>query len=43
MEFKEIVHQWIELADNDLALAVHTAKTMHPVPYEIVCFHYLGR
>ena len=39
MEHREVVHQWIELADNDLAIAIHAAKTMHPVPYEIVCFH----
>jgi HEPN domain-containing protein len=39
MEYKEIVKQWIELADKDLALAEHTAKTMWPTPYEIVCFH----
>ena len=39
MEYKEIVRQWIELADKDLALAEHTAKTMWPTPYEIVCFH----
>ena len=34
-----MVQQWIEFADKDLALAMHTAKTMHPVPFEIVCFH----
>jgi HEPN domain-containing protein len=39
MEHKEILRQWIELADKDLALAEHTAKTMWPVPHEIVCFH----
>jgi HEPN domain-containing protein len=39
MEHKEIVRQWIELADKDLALAEHTAKTMWPTPHEIVCFH----
>ena len=39
MKHKEIVHQWIELADKDLDLAIHTAKTMRPIPYEIVCFH----
>jgi len=31
--------QWIEIADRDLALAQHTALTMRPVPYELVCFH----
>ena len=39
MKHKEIVRHWIELADKDLALASHAAKTMYPVPYEIVCFH----
>ena len=39
MEHKEIAGQWIELADKDLALAEHTAKTMRPTPHEIVCFH----
>jgi len=39
MQHKEIVRQWIELADKDLALAEHTVKTMRPIPYEIVCFH----
>jgi len=31
--------QWIEFADRDLALAEHTAKTMRPIPHEIVCYH----
>ena len=39
MQHKKEVNQWIALADNDLALAEHTAKTMRPTPYEIVCFH----
>jgi len=39
MQHKEIVKQWIDLADMDLALSQHTAKTMRPIPHEIVCFH----
>ena len=39
MRHEEVVRQWIELADKDLALAEHTAKTMWPIPHEIVCFH----
>jgi HEPN domain-containing protein len=39
MDREEIAKQWIELADKDLALAEHTAKTMWPTPHEIVCFH----
>jgi len=31
--------QWIGFADRDLALAEHTAKTMWPIPHEIVCYH----
>jgi len=31
--------RWIEFADRDLALAEHTAKTMWPIPHEIVCYH----
>jgi len=31
--------QWIELADRDLALAEHTAKTMRPIPHELICYH----
>jgi hypothetical protein len=32
MDREEIAKQWIELADKDLALAEHTAKTMWPTP-----------
>ena len=39
MQHKEEAKKWIKLADKDLALAEHTAKTMKPTPYEIVCFH----
>ena len=39
MEHEKIVRNWLELADKDLALAKHAAKTMYPVPYEIICFH----
>jgi HEPN domain-containing protein len=39
MQHKQEVEQWIKLADNDLALAEHTAKTMWPIPHEIVCYH----
>ena len=39
MQHKEIVQEWIEKADKDLAVALHTAKTLWPTPLEIVCFH----
>ena len=39
MLHKKEVDQWIALANNDLALAEHTVRTMTPIPYEIVCFH----
>ena len=31
--------QWVEIAESDFATAQHVAKTMWPVPYQIVCFH----
>ena len=39
MQHKEEVKRWIKIADMDLALAEHTAKTMWPTPYELICFH----
>ena len=39
MPHKAEARQWIEFADRDLALAEHTAKTMWPIPHEIVCYH----
>jgi len=39
MPHEEETRRWIEYADRDLALAEHTAKTMQPTPYELVCYH----
>ena len=39
MQHKEVIKQWIDLADMDLALSQHSAKTMRPTPHEIICFH----
>jgi len=39
MQHEEIVKQWVVLAAQDLATAVHTAKTMWPTPDEIICFY----
>jgi HEPN domain-containing protein len=39
MDKQTELRQWIEIADKDLSAAQHMAKTMLPVPYEIVCFH----
>jgi len=39
MDKQTELRQWIEIADNDFAAAQHIAKTMWPIPYEIICFH----
>ena len=33
-----MTRKWFAFADRDLALAEH-ALTMHPQPYEIICYH----
>ena len=39
MDKQAELQQWLEIADNDLALAEFTSKNMWPVPYAIICFH----
>jgi HEPN domain-containing protein len=39
MDNYEKARQWRDIADKDLGLAEHVAKTMWPTPYELVCFH----
>ena len=39
MDKQTELRQWIEIAESDLDVAKLTAKTMRPIPYEIVCFH----
>ena len=39
MDKQTELQQWITIADNDLNAALYLAENMHPVPYEIVCFH----
>ena len=39
MDKQTELRQWIEIADSDFKAAQHMAKTMWPVPYEIICFH----
>ncbi|MDR0320837.1 MAG: HEPN domain-containing protein [Treponema sp.] len=39
MDKQTELQQWIEIANNDLAVAQYLAKNMHMVSYEIVCFH----
>jgi HEPN domain-containing protein len=39
MDNEEFVRPWIDIANKDLALAEHVARTMRPTPYELVCFH----
>jgi HEPN domain-containing protein len=35
----EFILPWIQKAENDISSAHHLAKSMYPVPTEIVCFH----
>jgi len=35
----EFVVPWVQRAENDISSARHLAKTMRPVPTEIICFH----
>jgi HEPN domain-containing protein len=39
MDKQEELRQWFSIAAQDLALAEHAFKTMHPAPYEQICFH----
>jgi len=39
MRLEDAVRQWTVLADKDFASAEHVAKTMWPIPHEVVCFH----
>ena len=36
---RELVHEWFRFANMDLDLAKHTLETMHPSPFEIICYH----
>lgn len=31
--------RWLDFAGNDLAVAKHLMKTLHPAPLEIICYH----
>ena len=33
------LQQWMEIADNDLYLAIFSSQNMYPVSYAIMCFH----
>ncbi len=33
------VSEWIRFANMDLDTANHLFNTMHPAPYEIICYH----
>ncbi len=33
------VKEWLRFANMDLATANHLFNTMHPKPYEIICYH----
>jgi HEPN domain-containing protein len=39
MDKKEAAKEWFDIADKDLALAGHALGTMHPAPYELICYH----
>ena len=39
MDKQTELREWLEIADNDLALADFTAKNMWPVPYANICYH----
>ena len=38
MDHKRI-YEWFHFGDNDLIVAEHSAKTLNPQPYEIICYH----
>jgi len=31
--------EWLKFSDMDLTTAEHIAKTLHPTPLEIICYH----
>ena len=35
----DIVKEWIDFASKDLESAKHLFNTMHPQPFEIICYH----
>jgi HEPN domain-containing protein len=39
MDKKEAAKEWFDIANKDLALAGHALGTMHPAPYELICYH----
>jgi HEPN domain-containing protein len=39
MDKQTALQLWLEIADDDLAIANFSAKKMWPVPYAIICFH----
>jgi HEPN domain-containing protein len=39
MDKQTEVKQWYDIADKDMAAAIHLAKNMYPPPVEIICFH----
>ena len=40
-EYIGTVEEWIRLVDMDLSTAKRIFETHHPIPIEIVCFHFL--
>jgi len=39
MNDKNIINEWVRLANMDMATARHMFETYLPIPLEIVCFH----
>jgi HEPN domain-containing protein len=37
--YPEAAQEWLRYASHDLRTAKHIAKTLWPIPYEIVCYH----
>ena len=38
MDKKKLVDEWLFIANSDLESAIFL-KNMHPIPFEIICFH----
>jgi len=39
MNKADLVREWFEIASVDLRAAAHLYETMHPKPFEIICYH----
>ena len=39
MSKTDLVKEWFDIASEDIQVAAHLFKTMHPKPLEIICYH----